>query len=149
MTQTEFNQTEIGDIFGVNRATVNAWDKRQCPSTGTGRDKRYNLKQVVEWFIKDKAPRENQTEKSKLILQKIEAETRLIQLKADELEGVLVNAFDIEQQLKNEFTLIRAKLMNLPSSMAAQVVLMDEPAEIQKALSDEIALILENITNAD
>ena len=48
------NRTQISDIFGVAKTTVDTWRKRGCPvveANGKGRPSKYNTVDVHKWLL--------------------------------------------------------------------------------------------------
>lgn len=147
MTGLQLNQTQLAETFGVNRSAIRTWDQRGCPSTGSGRAKRYDSEAVIEWYVQQKAGRSTKSELDELKLAELKAKTALLQIEVDQKSGELLRADDVRQALADEYKTIRTRLLNLPAKIAPAVAHMEDPAEVQAALRDEVVAALEALSD--
>jgi hypothetical protein len=143
----------IGDLFGVSRVTFSKWCndgiiERQAPAKGY--DLRVVCRAVLAHYQRIAAGRGGEggdaltRERVRLAAARAEREERLNAIEA----GKVCKLAPVERFLKNEFLIMRTRMLNLPGELA--YALADRPQdEIFHALDDRVREVLEWIADPD
>lgn len=142
----------IAKVFDVSTRRVEQL-KTEGVIKGEGKPTKYDLLPTIQAYIKylsDKAyGREKKEKDSNLETEKLEAETRIKQAKAEkeelglkELRGELHRAADVESIVTDSALYMRSLLMALPGQLAVDLSKMDNPAEISARIRDAVYFVL-------
>lgn len=148
----------IASAFGVSTRRIEQLTTEGVISPTQKRPRRYDLLQTVQDYIKylsDKANgREKKEADSDLETQKLEAETRLKQAKADvaeleldELKGIMHRAEDVEAIMTDHVLMLRSMLMALPGKLAVDLASIDKAPEAAERIKKEVYKILNRLAN--
>ena len=149
------NDKELAEYLGVSdrrvRQLVQAEEGKDpiCVRVGTGN--KFDLKQSVRNYIKFKDETADKldlaTKAERLKHEKLKQRKTDLQVK--EMEKKLHKASDVERIWNGIVLGAKAKLLALPTSIAPQLVAIEDQKEIQSILRKTIKQALEDITNYD
>lgn len=138
---------EILDTFGINAQTLAGWIRKGCPCTkakGRGKQNKFDEGEVAS-FLKEKGltgavgrpggPLSEDLAAARL--RKERAMADLNEIKVAKERGTLVDIAEQERSNIQKFTVIRNKLMGLPSAVAPSITGLDAP-EIERILDERI-----------
>lgn len=144
----------LAAFFGVHRNTVTAWVKRGLPYVQKAdRDKGvewiFDTAEAAQWRI-DQAVHElggDTRDLSPAILEqrKLAAETELAEVKAALAKGEVASLDEIRRQLADNASEVKARLRQIPSRAAPQLLGVQKEKEIKAILLDEIDEVLTSI----
>jgi phage terminase Nu1 subunit (DNA packaging protein) len=147
---------DICETFDVNERTVANWVKRKCPCDkgGKGRLRMFDEGEVAAW-IKDnglvgKVGKPSGPLGDQLAAAKIRKELALAEkheLAVTERKALLILKSEAEQLNVAKFTVIRNKLLGLPSS-AAPALLGKSVEEIQQLLRKRVEEVLTELSQS-
>lgn len=145
----------LSELFGVHPKTVALWIKDGLPvASRTGRANAIELGVAIRWVReRDAARADQELEAAKsspdldvVRVRKLEAESRIAEAEADQIEGTLVVAADVTDHLSRVALGIREAVLNL-SAQAVQAGIV--PIEQEDALSDLCRDALRELTKLE
>lgn len=137
----------------VDRKTVTNWINADppCPSTGAGKRRRFNLKQVFDWYAQRKV-RELETELLALRAgeptkddvadarrRQTIAESRVVEIELAEREARIVAIEHVEEVVAEIAERIQPVLLNLPSNYTLNLEQLGIPPEKAQPVLEAIA----------
>ena len=142
-----FSRKELAAAVGVSRSTLDDWRKEGCPMT--------TPEAVKAWRKDHKLPRRGvkpvgdgsmQDQLLAAQVAKVQEETRNKKMKNDMLAGKLYDADDVERDVGELTSMIRARLESVPDELS-----MEFPEEVRLSLTqrlkDKIDQILTTMSN--
>lgn len=143
MQETYLTGAECAEISGVSVRTIERWASSGTVKTGKHG---YGLvsillerqRRLIE--ERDRAKESIEQKQDRLYIakcRKLEAEARMKELEADEMEGQLVNASQVIEQWQNLIVRCRSKLLSIPSRLALELA-GKEPPEIKLRLTEVV-----------
>jgi phage terminase Nu1 subunit (DNA packaging protein) len=145
---------EICEIHDVERKTVQQWQKKGLPFTKSKSNKpnMFDAGEVAA-FLRDNGltgeigrptgPMSDQMAAAKL--RKLNADADIYEMNRDQKKGLLVEKSENEKANTTKFTVIRNKLMAMPSAVAPSIVGLDAP-EIEREIEQRIREILTELS---
>ncbi len=140
------NKVELAEILGVNERTLSTWQKNGLPIEDRhvhGRENLYDTAKVIQWLIQRHS--QNLTRSGGEILDLEAEKARLTKAQADSTElklaqqrGELLDAKSVQAEWEEYIMACRAKLLSLPSKLAAIITHETEPTLVQATLQDAI-----------
>lgn len=147
---TVVSAAEISLALGITRARVSQLvaDKILVKSNS-----KYPLCENIQRFIDFKVKNSGSTDIERLTAQKLEAEVKLKQSKAEislleenELKGKLHRSEDVEAMTSDLIYTIRSALIALPGRLAVDVAQESNPAECAKIVRHEVYAAMEGMS---
>jgi phage terminase Nu1 subunit (DNA packaging protein) len=80
---------------------------------------------------------------------KTEAEASLAELKLKRLEGELVGIEDVAALVAEEYTVVRAKFLSMPSALAGELAMTRDPVAARDVLERAIFAALDELSGGD
>jgi len=134
------NKTKLAEIFGINRATVGAYQKRGMPYTKLAEGKRehvYDTEACIKWYISDVTANSKYAGGEEMGANYEVERTRLTKNQADvkgleakKLSGELVNAKEMQQTYERNVVSARNTLLVLPSKITQMLGLSTEDEDV-------------------
>ena len=147
MKQTEergpVSKGMIAYLLDVDERTIDRAVVKGMPREGVGRKARYG-KSAFAWFIADQleqsgrnTPTQDAANIEEAELRRTNADARLKELKADEMEGKLVDVAYVERTQAQINANVRARLLALPAKLTPQLVGVNNPAKAKAIIEKE------------
>ena len=73
------------------------------------------------------------------------ARTEKLEIEVAQMKGELVEINVVANAVENEYTIVRQRLLTIPSKMAKPLSFMESPTEIQNTLTNSICELLEEL----
>lgn len=138
-------QVQVSRLFDVNRQTVQEWVRLGCPVTATSKGDRFDLRTLAPWVQKRKAPKLERSE-ADARRAKLEAEARIKEAEAAELEGLLVRKGVAVEAWQRVASAVKTALVAMPGKLAPQLTDMATPGAVQAVLEREIREVLTRLS---
>jgi phage terminase Nu1 subunit (DNA packaging protein) len=147
---------DILETFDIKRNTLQQWIKKGLPYTkAKGKEQnKFDEGEVASW-LKEKrmtatvgrpiGPMSEQLAAAKL--RHLLAIAEIHEMKRDQQKGTLVEKSEAERSNVTKFTVIRNKLLGMPSAVAPSITGLDAP-DIERELEDRIREILTELSRA-
>lgn len=156
-TKTLVQKKFLASLFGVSTRRIDQL-KEEGIIEGEGKPTKYDLLPTIKVYIKylsDKAHgREKKEEAETLEQQKLSADSRLKNAKADmaeleleEMRGTLHSAEDVEAVMTDHVLLLRSMILALPGRLAVDVSNAKTPAEAADIIKKECTAMLEQLAS--
>ncbi|WP_319419481.1 hypothetical protein [Pleurocapsa sp. FMAR1] len=136
---------EVAKAVGVHYRTIENWAAQEYLERDEGKyglisALRHRIAQLEDEVmgLKDNPKAELQLQKLKEEVAERRAIARIKNMKADLLEGKLVDAGEVLDLWKNAIANTKAKFINLPAKLALELSGMDKPEDIQARLAQVI-----------
>jgi len=130
-------------LLDVDERTIDRYVVAGMPREGTGRKARYGPA-AFAWFLAERLeqsgrnrPTEDADNLSEAELRRTNADARLKELKADEMEGKLVDVAYVERTQAQINANVRARLLALPAKLTPQLVGVSSPAKAKAIIEKE------------
>lgn len=105
----------------------------------------YDLRAAVKWYVRYKEDLARPDAKGEAEIRKAQAQARLAELEVAEREKSLVPIEMFEEVMGEIMSEVRARLLNLPASVAVEVAATGDPIEARELLTREVDSALESI----
>lgn len=157
------SKIETANKLGVSVVTIDNWVKhKNFPYAVKG-----NRKTKTQWMFdqddvdlwmqdqeeEKRAEKEAKKHESKEILQarleKIQVETKRLELRLKQEEGELVEIDSVAQIVAREYGNVRQQLLTVPSKVAPAIAGLVDPIEIAAIITDYIKEALEELSDGD
>ena len=134
------------------RQVNNLVGKGVITKQGSGKTSRYVWSEVFDGYLSDRlaqlrGPKSNEDvdNQAEAELRRTNADARLKELKADEMEGKLVDIAFVGTTLRNIYTNARARLVAMPSKLTPQLVGVDSPPKVKAIVEKETNQVIEEL----
>ena len=134
---------------------MDAWLRRGCPYVQKGSkgvEWVFNTATVARW-TRDQAAADaegnGKSDADGLALRRMEAETRLVELKLSTAMAEVVPMEQVQRSLALAFATVRSNLRNIPTAVASEIVNVTDESEIKAVLLREIDNALESLADCD
>lgn len=140
------NKAELARAFGVSTTAIDNWLSRGCPYVAApdrpGKAYRFNLAAVVAWRIErlteTAATAGGDVDLAEAKRRRAVAEAELAELDLAERRGDLLARDDVDAAMTGAFARVRARMLALPSAVAAAAADEAEPGRVQALLADAV-----------
>lgn len=147
------NKAELARAFGVSTTAIDNWLSRGCPYVAApdrpGKAYRFNLAAVVAWRIErmteTAATAGGDVDLAEAKRRRAVAEAELSELDLAERRGDLLAREDVDAAMTGAFARVRARLLALPSAVAAAAADETEPGTVERLLSAAIYEALQEL----
>ena len=127
----EVNQKTLAEVLNLTTRQVRNLDELGLPSrpAPNGKDRLYSLPRAVGWYLDRERERLRPSAKDQADARRAAAQARLAELELEEREGSLLPVVVHQRVMGEVFDDVRSNLLNLPGSVATQLVGLAEPRE--------------------
>jgi predicted DNA-binding protein YlxM (UPF0122 family) len=137
------NQSELADVLGVNRKTIQRW-KKDPTFPKTRPDGRYHIREIVDWKEAHGASAGDLHSKESVQVKSLILQNEKLEIQVGILKGEYTPNVDIDQQVSEMVHQAKRELLSLPSSLAPQVV-GQSIAEAEKIMKSSIVDALKSL----
>jgi phage terminase Nu1 subunit (DNA packaging protein) len=151
------SKTDLAAALDVSTQTLDQWLNRGMPfvsKPGTGsRSYEFDLSAVLRWRLDyeraqaDAATDGTDIEEAKR--RRAVAEARLAEMAADREEGQLLARADVDAAVTGAFARVRARLLAVPSKVAAEAAAESEPVRVQALVQAAVYEALAELAGTD
>lgn len=146
------NLNEAATLLNKRPATLKTWFSKGCPVINKGNQKKewvISLGDVLEWKEMEarKEGKNNETKSLNWEALKQKAEAEIAVIKVAKAKGEVATLDEIERQYNEAAHEIKARLRQIPSRAASQLLGIQTEKEIKMILLDEIDEALSSIAN--
>src|SRR6266850_8059611 len=138
----------MAGILGCSPGTLDRHVAAGCPIIKRGTTKtghQFNSADVIRWVKARKSSAAvGQSDQGRRRYLLAAAELKEIQLA--EKRGELVSISDVTATLADELTAVRGRLLAMPGHLAGQLLMMSDPAEVERLIDEEVRAALTEIT---
>ncbi len=122
---------EVAAFFGYHEATIKGWRGEGMPSADDG----WDLQAITRWRLARLSKYDGTKDESTraLVREKLRIEVERKKLDLAEREGLLVYRDAVEGELREMFSIIRARLQALPGEIAAGVTASERGHTLEEA----------------
>lgn len=147
---------ELATFLGISFPSIGHWVARGCPYVtkgGLGKKWEFNTAEVVAWReaqAADKAQGDvSSTDIDEARRRKMAAEAAMTELDLQVRRGELVEIETVAEAVGEDYANVRAKLLSMPSKLAPQLAVSDDPLACLALLETGIHEALEELTKDD
>ena len=143
------NKAEIAEFFGVSLPTVHSWLRKGCPGRKKGNRWQFDTAKVFGWYrdaMNSDAGDLDLTKERALLTR---AQRKLKQIDIKIRNGEYISAEEVGREWCNIAANVRAKLLNLPSKMAAEVAAESNRGRCQQILKKQVYEALTELSQGE
>lgn len=144
------NLIEAGQIFGVNRRTIDDWFAAGCPGEKVGRQWRIDTAEVTAWLRERErhlALREvSSIDAEDAKRRKLAAEAALAEHELAVKQGLVAAIADWQAAMAAMIGAARAKLLPIPAKLGPMVAVESDPVVCEEILDTAIAEVLTELS---
>jgi phage terminase Nu1 subunit (DNA packaging protein) len=138
-------------LLGIQIRSADRYLAQGMPRIGVGRAARYGP-EAFAWYFAEKLeqsgrnkPSEDADNLVEAELRRTNADARLKELKADEMEGKLVDIAYVERTQAQINSNVRTRLLALPSKLTPQLVGVNSPPKVKAIIERETNQVCEEL----
>jgi terminase small subunit / prophage DNA-packing protein len=147
------NREELAGILAVAPTTVDRFVRSGCPIIERGKTSqghRLNTAHVIGWLRERErgAAGDGDGDSSQAAVRRrlTLAQAELAEMKAAERRGQMVAIEDVMPAIAEGLANVRSRLMAMPGRLAVTLALVSDPAQIERAIEDEVRGALTEIS---
>jgi phage terminase Nu1 subunit (DNA packaging protein) len=144
------NREELAGILGCAPTTVDRYIRAGCPIIEhgtTSQGHRVNTADVVRWLREREAAAPAGDSQSDARRRHMAASAELKELALAEKRGQMIRVDDVATILADELANVRSRLMAMPGRLAPTVAAMSDIFACEKAMTDEVAAALSELSS--
>lgn len=148
------NRSEIADILGVSKPTIDNWIAKGLPvlkSGKRGKASEFDAGACHQWKL-EQEQKLNQDHSGETHeearTRKTVTEANLLDIELKRKRGEVVEIEDVVRVMRNHFISIRSGLLNLGKRLPPELLVMDNERDIKELLNTEIEETLTGLANA-
>lgn len=144
----EVNQKTLARVLNLTSRQIRNLEEVGLPGgrvAENGRDRLYDLTVAVPWYVQRERERLKSTEKDEADIEKARAKAAMARLDLAEREGKLIPVALHTKLLGEILGEVRSRTLNLPGSVAPQLVGMDEEREVVAVLRPAVDRCLQSL----
>jgi phage terminase Nu1 subunit (DNA packaging protein) len=148
----KLTRAEVADLLGIAHTTVDARVRRGMPYEQRGERGKawvFDSAAVIAWereqAVKNAVGDTNQADEAELKRRKLAAETTVAEIEAAKARGLVAELDVIEREWSSAFAEFAARVMQVPSRAAPQLLGLDAEREIKAVLKDELEEALKTL----
>lgn len=143
---------ELGRMLGVTAATVRVWTAAGMPVLDRGSRGiagKFDSTACIRWWADNISGRASavDTDHEEADRRRAVAEAELAELKLAEKRGELVDGIEVRDVQIKAFANVKARMLSIPSAVAASCAATSEPAVVQSIVSGAIKSALSELSN--
>lgn len=147
MSGKQVSQSECASVFGVHRNTVAAWVKKNCPvvqvgNKSQGRDWILDTAAVAQWraeqAVQNAVGNTEAATEDELRCRKLAAEVTIAEIDAAKKRGEVALLGEVEKVWRDYLLEFKARIRQVPTRVAGQLLGVTNETEIKAVLLDEI-----------
>lgn len=157
------NRTEIADVLGVHKSTVDEWVKEGMPfrqrpdqSRPNERQWKFDTGECVKWLVKRAKGGvgiDDRGESAERIEADAKARERLAIAGLKEMEyakalKTMVHVDDVVERVEEQYAIVKSRLQAIPGRMAQALAVETDATAVERALKDEVSQALEELSGA-
>lgn len=157
------NRTEIAEVLGVHKSTIDEWVKEGMPfrarpdaSRPAERQWKFETGECVKWLMKRAKTGvgiDDRGESAERIEADARARERLAIAGLKEMEyahklKVMVHVDDVTDRVEEQYAIVKSRLQAIPGRMAQALAVEMDAAAVERALKDEVGQALEELSGA-
>ena len=129
------NMTEIADVFGIGRSTLDGWIRRGCPGEKINNTWVIDSVKVFSWVVHDgKEELDLVQEKARESIKR----QKKLDLEIEEKEGRLIDREKVKEIWGAHIMAAKAKLLSLPTKMTPELLGQDDLLSIKKIIKKHV-----------
>jgi phage terminase Nu1 subunit (DNA packaging protein) len=155
MTKT-MNKGELARAFGVSTTAIDNWLSRGCPFEAApdrpGKAYRFSLPAVVQWRterLTETAATAGDCDLNEAKRRRAVAEAELAEIDLAERRRDLLPRSDVDAAVIGAFARVRARLLAVPTKVAAEAAATTEPATVERLLDSAVHEALAELASTD
>lgn len=145
---------ELADFYEVTERTVASWRQKGLPVVGSGKNLRYDLREVVKYF-ESNAIRDAVSGVSNIPMDAEEAKTRkliaeatLAEIEVAKSRGILITPEDAEREVNRQLNICRALLRSFPSRLAPWILNQTDELAARELLEKHVRTLMNDMATA-
>lgn len=149
------NRSECARFFGVAPTTIDAWKARGCPyrkrAVNRGKGWEFNSAEVSEWLQQqatDNATGGRDIDIDEARRRKAVADAELAEYELAVRKREVVPIEEAADVLTKELSIVRSKLLAVPSRLAARVLTAKDPAEAKAMIEEVLTEVLHELSSS-
>jgi phage terminase Nu1 subunit (DNA packaging protein) len=135
------NQVELASLLKIERKTIQRWRKEPLFPRPQS-DGKWDVHAVVDWAKargkRFKAGNGHQEEKYDLEVRRLKVVCERLELGLRIERGDYIAKEDVYKQVSQMLGVVKSKLLQIPSSLAPQLIAIDQPREMQGRLKESV-----------
>ena len=143
VAHTPLSAAVLADVLGISPRRVNQLaEARILPRSGTGFELRASVRAYLDNLREEIRPATLADAQARLTA----AKARIAEIQRDRLEGELVAIGDVAAAVSTEYSVVRQRLLAIPSRIAPVAAAESDPRKIHDAVEREIASALSELS---
>ena len=137
----EINLTDIGNLTGKDRKTINdrLLKANVTPLRKEGNAYLYDSRKALQAIYVKTA------DETKLKERELKAKAEKLEIEVEAMKGKFVDVSEVEKVVREEYTIVRQRLIGLPAKLAKPVSFIEDPSQVQELIMDNVNECLEEL----